>query len=396
MTKYLILLLAVCLAGSFSVLTRPEKLPLDKWEYILIDSTRTGNDIKKAWGSFGMDFADGNKDGYGDIIAGKWFYLNPKGDLIAPWVKSKTSDSVDNMFILDVDRDKFADVIGLKCNEQFWYEAVNKEHTQWKCVKIGNAPICNHKMSALGYCKADVFKGGKQELLFTDKPGRIICFEIPENPSSIWSVTIISESEATEKFIDAGDMDNDGDLDLVSGFKFPTEKLFRGICWFENPGTKTGNWKRHHIGQVDNTADHLAIADFDSDGICEVLVTEGKWPQAYPAGIYLFTAPGKNVLDTLWEKKLIATQYSTNSLEIADMDKDGDLDFVAGEHKGSCRLQIWENKGSLNFICHVIDSLKESHNGTKLLDIEGDGDLDIATSGWYNKSVHVWINKALK
>lgn len=391
-----ILLLIICCAGGFIFFKPPEKLSLDKWKYILIDSTRTGNDIMKAWGSFGMDFADGNKDGYGDIIAGKWFYLNPKGDYTNEWIKSKTSDSVDNMFIVDVDGDAFADVVGLKCNEQFWYEAINKEHTQWRSTKIGEALICNHKMSALGYCKADVFKGGKQELLFTDKPGKILCFEIPDNPDLIWPVTIIADSGATEKFIDAGDMDNDGDLDLVSAFKISGEKLFRGICWFENPGTKTGNWKRHHIGEVENTADHLAITDFNSDGICEVLVTEGKWPQAYPAGIYLFTAPGKNVFDILWNKKLIATQYSTNSLEVADMDKDGDLDFVTGEHKGPCRLQVWENKGALNFSCHVIDSLKESHNGTRLLDIEGDGDLDIASSGWYDKSVHLWINKAIK
>lgn len=396
MIKSLIILLMALSTSAFVFFKKPKKLSLDKWKYILIDSTRTGNDIMPAWGSFGMDFADGNKDGYGDIIAGKWFYLNPKGDYNKEWVKSKTTDSVDNMFILDVDGDAFADVIGLKCNEQFWYEATNKEHTQWRATKIGNAPICNHKMSALGYCKADVFKGGQPELLFTDKPGKILCFEIPDNPHSLWRVTIIADSGATEKFIAAGDLDKDGDLDLVSAFKFPREKLFRGICWFENPGTKIGNWKRHRIGEVNNTADHLAIADFDGDGTYEVLVTEGMWPGDYPAGIYLFTMPDKNAFDTNWHKKLIATQYSTNSLEIADMDKDGDLDFVTGEHKGPRRLQIWENKGSFNFVCHTIDSLKESHNGAKLLDIDGDGDLDIATSGWYDKSVHLWINKAIK
>jgi hypothetical protein len=56
---------------------RPDKLSLDKWEYVLIDSTRTpfNGNLRFVW--FGMDFADGNNNGYGDIVAGKWFYLNP-------------------------------------------------------------------------------------------------------------------------------------------------------------------------------------------------------------------------------------------------------------------------------------------------------------------------------
>jgi hypothetical protein len=393
-----VLLLAVCCVGISISTSSIQQAPLslDQWNYFLIDSTRTGNDIVKAWGSFGMDFVDANKDGYGDIVAGKWFYMNPKGDYNSKWIKSNIRDSVDNMFIVDVDGDEFADVISLKCNGQYWFEATNREHTLWRETKIGNEDICGHKMSAMGYREADIFKGGKPELLFTDKPGRILCFEIPDNPNSQWPVTVIAENGATEKFIAAGDIDNDGDLDLASAYQKQGDKNFRGVCWFENPGIKAGNWKRHIIGDVDDTADHLAIADFNGDGIYEILVSEGKWKQADPAGIYMFTAPKKNVFSNNWEKRLITAQSSTNSLEIADMDQDGDMDFVAGEHKGLCRLQIWENDGLGNFTCHLIDSLKESHNGTRLLDIEGDGDLDIASSGWYDKSVHLWINNAIE
>src|SRR5690606_13635483 len=117
-------------------------LSLGQWEYFLIDSTRSGNDIVKAWGSFGMDFADGNKDGYGDIVAGKWFYMNPQGNYKSEWIKSSVSDSVDLMFIVDVNGNEFADVIGLKCNEQYWFEATNTEHTLWRATKIGNEFIC--------------------------------------------------------------------------------------------------------------------------------------------------------------------------------------------------------------------------------------------------------------
>ncbi len=73
------------------------------------------------------------------------------------------------------------------------------------------------------------------------------------------------------------------------------------------------------------------------------------------------------------------------------------MDFLTGEHKGPCRLQVWENTGNLNFNMYVIDSLKESHNGVKLSDLEGDGDLDIVTTGWYEfQNVHLWKNKSIE
>jgi len=376
--------------------SKRKPLPLNKWQYKLIDSTRTGNDIVKDFGSFGMDVADFNHDGYGDILVGKYFYQNPGKDSIKGWQRSIIRDSTDNMFITNVDNDAFTDVVGLRCDEQYWFEATNKENTHWKQIKIGNESICSHYMSSMGYCKADVFAGGKPELLFTDLPGKIWCFEIPENPDTIWPVYIITENGATNKFLTTCDVDGDGDLDLVTGYKINNQdKFFNGVCWFENPGIKSGDWKRHVIGQVNFTADHFAAADFNGDGICEIIVTEGRWPEVYPAGIYMFTAPDNNVFRTDWNKSLLTTQYSTNSLEVADMDNDGDLDFVTGEHKGSCRLQIWENDGRASFACHTIDSLKESHNGAKLFDIDKDGDLDIITSGWLDKRVHLWINKVI-
>lgn len=391
--QVLYLVIAIALL-NFCAKHKP--LPLDKWAYYLIDSTRTGNDIVKGWATFGMDFADGNKDGYGDVVAGKYFYLNPGGDYAQEWKRSILKDSIDNMFIVDVDGDDYADVISLQCNKQYWFEAENEAHTSWKATLIGTEAICNHKTSSMGFCKADIFPGGKPELLFTDYPGKVWCFEIPENPESFWPVVIISENGATEKFISAGDINGDGLLDLATGYKVGDEKHFTGVCWLENPGEKRGNWKRHLVGKVDYTVDHFAIADFNGDGLAEIIVTEGRSPEKYPAGIYLFKANSAHTINDEWTKELIKIQYSTNSLEVADLDLDGDLDFVTGEHKGSCKLQIWENDGNANFTEHVIDSLKESSNGAKLFDMDNDGDLDIATTGWYDhKHVHIWENKAI-
>ena len=366
---------------------------LDQWEYVLIDSTRTGNDANPKWGTFGMDVADGNKDGFSDILAGKFFYLNP-GENSGVWSASIIKDSVDGIFITDIDGDSLTDVIALGCNKQYWLEAQDAAHQIWDTHLIGEEPICNHKLSAMGFLLADIFPNGVEELIITDKPGKIYCFERPADPADFWSVSILSDSGGTEKSIFASDLDQDGLLDLVTGYQVADEKQFKGICWFQNTGKKEGAWPRHTIGQIDFTADHFGAADFDGDGTVEILVTEGRYPDSNPAGIYLFKAPGGDVRSDHWLRSTIIQQNSTNSLVIVDMDGDGDPDFVTGEHKGTKKLQVFENLGEGRFSEHVIDSLKESHNGALVKDIDGDGDLDIVSTGFYDKSVHLWINRS--
>jgi len=389
---FLIVILVPCMLCTCQ---KEKVLKLGSWEYVCIDSTRTKNDVDSNMSWFGMDFRDANCDGLADIVAGKWLYINMDKNGKS-WKKNIVKDSIDNMFITNIDGDQYTDIIGLKCNWQLWLEANDSQHSQWTTRVIGNEKICSHNISSMGFCRADIFEGGKYEFLFTEKPGMIYCFCVPENSSDNWDVITIADKLGTEKFVSPGDIDGDGDLDLATGYQVGRENHPRGICWFENPGVKKGYWNRHTIGQIDHMADHFSIADFNNDGLPEILVTEGRAKGTFPAGIYLFIPPNGDVLSGQWDKIQISEQYSTNSLELADLDKDGDIDFVTGEHKGTCKLQIWENMGHFNFIEHVIDSSKESHNGTKLFDLEGDGDLDIATVGWSEyQYVHLWINKAI-
>jgi hypothetical protein len=74
--------------ATFPVEILSQNLPINRWHYIQADSTR------QKWGDFdapdwlryfGLDFGDANKDGYLDIISGRYFYLNPGSGL--PWKK---------------------------------------------------------------------------------------------------------------------------------------------------------------------------------------------------------------------------------------------------------------------------------------------------------------------
>jgi FG-GAP-like repeat len=73
------------------------------------------------------------------------------------------------------------------------------------------------------------------------------------------------------------------------------------------------------------------------------------------------------------------------------------MDIVTGEHKGKIYpTLIFENDGKGNFKQRVLDNGHESHLGTQLVDLDGDGDLDMASVAWDNhKFLHIWRNDAI-
>jgi len=100
--------------------------------------------------------------------------------------------------------------------------------------------------------------------------------------------------------------------------------------------------------------------------------------------------------DPNWNKPIVVTEYSLNNLDVADMDRDGDLDIITCEHKGpkgKFRLQIFENDSKGNFTEHIADRGKESHLGARVADMDNDGDLDIVSAAWDNyRYLHLWRN----
>jgi hypothetical protein len=101
-----------------------------------------------------------------------------------------------------------------------------------------------------------------------------------------------------------------------------------------------------------------------------------------------------------WTEHLIATDMDYFSVDAADLDGDGDVDVVGGAHQGDGEVSLYENDGSGgSWTTHVVDpgepGVIDHHDGTRLVDMDLDGDLDIISIGWTRRSLVIYENLAI-
>jgi large repetitive protein len=210
---------------------------------------------------------------------------------------------------------------------------------------------------------------GGEQLLLNDGEG----FFTDGSAALPAPLPIFSDISADARF---ADVDGDGDLDILVSNEdpFPGGLGAQNRLWI-NPGDG---------GFVDQTASRLPVAidqtaamlpgDIDEDGDLDIVVlNRGQENVLINNGTGFFTDETA--------ARFPVTTDSTRGGGLADLDGDGDLDLVTGNSRGEAAA-IYFNDGGV-FVAGTFGmtpSPDETISSLELVDLDGDGDLDVYLS----------------
>ncbi|MEM7205934.1 MAG: VCBS repeat-containing protein [Planctomycetota bacterium] len=179
-----------------------------------------------------------------------------------------------------------------------------------------------------------------------------------------------------------GDVDGDGDLDLIFGNGDDTyygggtgqpNRLYLN----DGTGAFTDVSSTHLPGDRDVTTS-VALGDVDGDGDLDLMVGNGGgiYGPAQPNRLYL--NDGAGTFADASASQLPADIDRTTSVSFGDVDGDDDLDLILGNWRGPNRLYLNDSTGI--FADLTPDRLPAGQDSTAAValgDVDGDGDLDL-------------------
>ncbi len=293
-----------------------------------------GRDSPSDVGGTAMDV---NGNGRMDFVAGGAWYENPGNPTereFARHVFDSELNSVHDIVISDIDDDGQADVITM----------------------------------------ADTRRVSTNELRW---------YKISDDPTQPWVATRIGDP--THSGISSGDIDGDGDLDVV-----------RSNVWFENLGSGK-QWQRHQMTEPWGAespefavnATQTETADINGNGRLDVVICDGENPDSKIAWLEAPQDPrtGRWMVHHLPRSDDDA-RGALHSLKLADFNNNGRLEILAVEMERfpgtrPPRWFLWENMdGTGTFKEHVILDAKLGGHETVVGDVDEDGDIDICSKPW--------------
>ncbi|MDG4553139.1 MAG: VCBS repeat-containing protein [Candidatus Competibacter sp.] len=180
------------------------------------------------------------------------------------------------------------------------------------------------------------------------------------------------------------DIDGDGDLDIVYGGS-----------WLENPGLSSNRqWISRFITEKWSPDTRVFVVDMNKDGRPDVAlsVSEGK------GNVSWFESPENPKSSSIWIEHPIENRIleGAHSLQVVDIDNDGDLDVVTAEmHTSSTkRVLVYLNEGNSKSFKPIVLAWTGSHQ-IRVGDIDNDGDYDIVGKNYAGpgRMIEMWKNQ---
>lgn len=275
------------------------------------------------------------------------------------------TDHSEGISMLDMNGDGFDDLL----SGAYWYENPGANGGPWKQHQFRTVGIHNEFISDCGEWIVDVDHDGLPDLVTTGWIANGVWWYRNPGPKAtaagqMWKAEKITDSYDTEggAFFD---INGDGKPDLALAHYNQS-----GVLWIDFSQAKP---RVHHLGGKEQDGHGIGVADINGDGKADVLTPHGwfeqidanndqwKWHADWTLG-----DPGFPILGY-------------------DVNHDGKLDLVYGQGHGYGLY--WLEQGGTpadpKWIRHAIDESFSQSHALALIDVDGDGELELVTGKRY-------------
>lgn len=303
----------------------------------------------------------------------------------------------------DINLDGYTDVITAVASEEngnidiFWYENPLPESNptdqhNWKGHEVGS-----HNGAVKDICIGDIDSDGIPDIAIRAHEFTSIFLQ----KKQLWKSRKVNHPD--HEGLDLADLDYDGDMDLIlNGFWLETpndplsgEYAFHTIDdkWYTQ---QTGSWQ-------DNNC-YVGVADLDNDGILDIVLSHSE-KEGYPLSWYSVESMDQAKTGPWQEHKVVAVFDWCETVEIGDVDLDGNLDIMAAKFRRHNKPGegVWNeppypvsvfynSKGNASEWERQDIDMEGIYAGT-MGDLGSDGDLDIiGPLSYYTGPVRIWEN----
>lgn len=358
-----------------------------------IDSSSRGAD--------GVKFGDVDGDGRPDIAAG-WeeggavrIYLNPgpaRAKETWPTITVGNVPRPEDAVIVDLDGDGRAEVVsateGKDRTIYVHWAPTGDLKAEWRTEPIA----CTQKrQSWMFILPLDIDRENGIDLVVGSKANGAALgwLRSPKNPRDLAAWTYHPFRAAFWIMsLKAADINRDGFTDILFSDR---RGAGGGVKWLENPGatrTAQSRWQEHHVadGAEQRSALFLDHADVDGDGSPEIVT-------AYqPSRVGIFSHTPGAAWKTQW-LNLTGKVGSAKAVSVGDLNGDGRADLVVSFEgaKGPLTGIVWIEQTARGWRMHDLGGPEGiKYDLVPLLDVDGDGDLDVVTTEERDQLGLVW------